>query len=229
MIYLAIDSDILRGLAFVARGKNIGQVDKNCNLIKYFQNDLKMIKKFAAESKIKLVITETVYGECKENPAIKNFMESDYFIIAKIDRDIVHEIATAYTLPVVLDDGMEIKKPMESHYDAALGRTAPTNDCYIMAEASVLGIDLLTFNYRDFMMYNDKPSLRVAAITKINSEFGLVFNNVNGEKSIPRPLKIDQCVDNIRHTKFLLATDAEERMQLLNTAKTSEKVENEKE
>ena len=214
MYYVAVDSDILRAFAFVATGDNIGQVDKGCSLIKYCQNNLKLLKKFASENKLTLVITETVYGECSAMPALKTFMDKDYFkIVPTIDRDLVHGIAEAYTNPVILDDGTTMKKPMETHYVAALGKTAPTNDCYIMAEASVLGIDLLTFNYRDYMMYDNKPSIRVAAIAKINRELGLLFDNVNGEKDVPRPLKIDQFVDNFRHTKFILATDVEERLK----------------
>ncbi|MBQ8468188.1 MAG: hypothetical protein IJ542_00330 [Clostridia bacterium] len=211
MYYVAVDSDILRAFACVATGKNAGKVDNNCNLLKYHEKNLKKLKQFIADCKLKLVITETVYGECntEEMPLLKKFMnDPNYFVIVPtIDRDLVHSVAESYCYPVELDDGTVIQRPMISHYNAALGRTSPTNDCYIMAEAAILGINLLTFNYKDFMLYSDKPSLRVAAIAAINKELGLVFKNASGQDDVSRPLKIDQFIDDLRHDKFILATD----------------------
>ena len=65
--------------------------------------------------------------------------------------------------------------PMEMKYLAEVGAYCPSNDCYIMAEATIERAVLLTNNKKDFVLnknISDDESSRLIGIMKINREFG---------------------------------------------------------
>ena len=86
---------------------------------------------------------------------------------------------------------------MEKTYDTENDRLVPSRDAYIMAQSSMLGLCLLTYNSDDFIHEKSKGIVNAWAkcnkIEQINLECGLVFDaNEEGMKSVPKPMFPDQ-------------------------------------
>ena len=183
--YFAIDSDILRALAFV---DIILERDPNCDLktindplMKRWSGYIKKLYFKIKSGEIKPVIVETVYLESKHSPSLVSFMKKYcYFpnvnaINYEEKKEKARKLAYAYCEPYKFK-GEPRPAPMKTVYNAALNAYAPTNDCFIMAQATIEGIPLITANGRDYIFdersENENDNTRVLGIASINHAEG---------------------------------------------------------
>lgn len=193
-LYVAVDSDFLRELAYFMlselsddeKQKNHKNVANNFNELKYFRSLIE-------QGILKIIIPTTVYQECKNSSGCEEFIKR-YGIIPKIDHNNFKAYATdmtnlayAYCFEEVDINGRKMTA-MHPQYVASVGKVVPTNDAFIMAEATMLGLCLITLNEKDFIqtMYNRVGARKgefddfndiVQAITTINKNYGYVYDS----------------------------------------------------
>ena len=134
---------------------------------------------------IELCVTPLVFLETNK-PSNKDFLDNYCTILTVSDVDapefytLRNELATKYT-----ESGA-----MEEILDGRRMKMQPSNDAYIMAEASLFGLDLITANERDFI-HEDvflKDYKRQNAILEINKEEDISFiSNHNKSVFYPSP------------------------------------------
>ena len=82
---------------------------------------------------------------------------------------------------------------MKSVFIADINTYVPTNDCYIMAQASIEGICLVTANGKDFI-FNEKSknenNARTLGIMEINKQKRYCAEDLNTIYTTPRPIHI---------------------------------------
>lgn len=193
-LYVAVDSDFLRELAYFMlselsdeeKQKTRKSVANNFNELKYFRSLIE-------QGILKIIVPTTVYQECKNISGCEEFIKR-YGIIPKIDHNNFKSYATdmtnlayAYCFDEVDINGRKMTA-MHPQYVASVGKVVPTNDAFIMAEATMLGLCLITLNEKDFIqtMYNRVGARKgefddfndiVQAITTINKNYGYVYDS----------------------------------------------------
>lgn len=178
--YFAIDSDVLRTLTYIdITLKNNPQVDLRDSpnhLLKkwsgYFLNLYKKMK----NDELRLVIVDAVYQESQHSISLLTFMK-DYCYFPKINlvnyqkkAAEARKLANAYCSPYKVRDN-EYPAPMKKVFNAANNSFSPTNDCFIMAQATIEGIPLITANGKDFIFDEKSGTIdhtRTRGITIIN-------------------------------------------------------------
>lgn len=205
-IYIALDSDIIRVFAWadsmIKQGKKITD-DENaktnyflCN----YANETQTLLNLAYDDKIRFFLTKTVYRESKHLTTIAS--HPLYHFITDLcycpdvnskeykesDQKKVQSLADAYC-EVVHGE----YSAMRATYVELSQAYGPTNDAYIMAQATIAGCAcLLTDNRRDFI-FNDRinkyGSDRKNAIMSINTknEYG---KYLNGKFFVTKPVSI---------------------------------------
>lgn len=85
----------------------------------------------------------------------------------------------------------------------------PSNDAYIQAEASILGLDLITHNINDFFHMNkaEEDFARQRKISTINGSRGHIFTNQLGEKFISTPQLLKTVASRLSKRKAISAVD----------------------
>lgn len=206
-LFIAIDTDFLRSFSYYICGKDTleekrkksGLIDAN---IKYFDH----IKNLYEKNLINLVVTSTVYNEVKHSSFYTNFIK-DYCLVPQINfsnyqvyASKVARLANAYCFDTLKNKDNTETTAMHPVFSAAYGDCVATNDAYIMAEATVLGVDLLTCNNRDFIQNTIKQQKAgkskteygndiCKGIVEINKKYGFVFESAKdvAALAIPRP------------------------------------------
>lgn len=74
---------------------------------------------------------------------------------------------------------------MEQAYDTENDRLIPSNDAYIMAQSSIVGLTCLTWNVKDFIDKKNIKWWRTNGIQAINKQCGLEFNSLGSDRRIP--------------------------------------------
>ena len=163
-LYFAIDSDILRTLTYLdALLKNDPNYDLRNTpdpLLKKWSGYILKLYKKMQNDEIRLVIVDAVYQESQHSLSLVSFMR-EYCYFTKINAvnyqrkaAEARRLANAYCEPYEVGD-REFSAPMKKVFNAESGKSSPTNDCYIMAQATMQGICLITANGRDFI-FDDK-------------------------------------------------------------------------
>ncbi len=200
-LYFAIDSDVLRVLTYI---------DIN---IKYYPDcDLKnstdpLLRKWSGyltrlyhrmkNDEIRFVIVDAVFQESQHSTSLLTFMKK-YCYFPKINAvnyqrkaAEARRLANAYCEPYVVGD-KEYPAPMKKVFNAESGKSSPTNDCYIMAQATLEGISLITANGRDFI-FDEKAGkenkFRAKGIMNINIARGY-YSSKQGNFNTSRPFHI---------------------------------------
>ena len=182
--YFAIDSDILRSLTLVdillKKDPNYNLRSDNDVLLAKWGQYLKYFYLKIKSGQIMPVIVETVYLENKHSKSVVAFMkEYCYFpnvnaVNYQTNKEKAKSLAYAYCEPY--NHRGEIKPaPMRKKYNAAMGENAPINDCFIMAQATVAGVPLVTANGKDFIfdeLDEMETKRRASGITSINHALG---------------------------------------------------------
>ena len=93
---------------------------------------------------------------------------------------------------------------MLEEFNAAIRTRVPQNDAYLMAEASLCGLMLITINNKDFINYKNKEDdyIRTNIIQQVNKDFGLNFNsNINNYTISPYSMTLNTFLNRSRIRK----------------------------
>lgn len=203
-IYLAIDSDILRTLTLLdILKKEHGHIDvekiKGSNLKKDF-NYFNRLYQSMLHDEIRLLIVDAVYQESKHSQSLLNFIK-EYCYFPNVNAtnyqekaEKARQLANAYTEPYLYKEDQQ-EAPMKAVFVADISKYVPTNDCYIMAQATIEGCSLLTGNGKDFIFNQRNEDRyahdRVRGITQINIINGYYEEDKPGHYITPKPIMIN--------------------------------------
>ena len=201
-LYFAIDSDILRRLThidIILESEQFYDI-KNSNdpLLKKYGGYLQRLYHKMKNDEIRLVIVDAVYQESKHSESLVNFMKN-YCYFPKINAVNYQEKATearnlayAYCAPYTMGE-KQFPAPMKMIFHTDENKHAPSNDCYIMAQASIEGISLITANGKDFI-FDDKSNsenhYRTNGIININISKGYYSTAQSNRLLVSRPFHI---------------------------------------
>lgn len=179
----------------------LGKLERGIDNNYYFAR-LTNISKLAYSLKkgtIEICATPLVFLETNKSATLA-FYNKYCTILTVADNDAIEFfrkrdiLAEAYTKGRAMDQILN-GKTME---------TQPSNDAYIMAEASMFGLDLVTANEKHFVHVNvhNKDYKLSNRIQTINEEFGLCFkSNIKGKVFIPTSRPVDSMVSKV--TKYV--------------------------
>lgn len=202
-LYIAIDSDVLRHLTLLnILKKQHGTIDVrkiNDDGLKRDFNYFIRLYNCVLHDEIRLLIVDAVYQESKHSSALIDFMkEYCYFpnvnaINYQDKTEEARKLANAYTESYIYN-GEVHEAPMKKVYVADIKKYVPTNDCYIMAQATVEQCPLLTGNGQDYV-FNKRSdpyyyNSRVKGIVYVNINNGYFTENANGDKKTTSPILI---------------------------------------
>lgn len=234
-LYLALDSDILRTITFLEVLKTEhGFIDINKIHNKVLKDDFNyFIKLLNAinQNEIRPLIVDAVYQESKHSDSLIAFMKK-YCYFPNVNAvnyqekaEKARKLANAYTKPYTYIDRYDGKEkqaqaPMKSVFIADINKYVPTNDCYIMAQATIENCPLLTGNGKDFIFNQrneDKYAHeRVKGIIDINILNGYYKTNNIGNKITTKPvmintiasiLKYENCFESIEQSNDYIKAD----------------------
>ena len=234
-LYLALDSDILRTLTFLHVLKSEhGFIDRTKIHNKALKDDFNyFINLYNAINcnEIRPLIVDAVYQESKHSPSLVEFIKQFcYFPNVNAANyqekaEKARKLANAYTKPYTHTDRYDGKEkhapaPMKSVFIADINKYVPTNDCYIMAQATIENCPLLTGNGKDFIFNQrneDKYAHeRVNGIIDINILNGYYKTDDRGNKITTKPimintiakiLKYENCFENIEQLNDYIKAD----------------------
>jgi len=203
-IYLAIDSDVLRTLTLLdILKKEHSYVDidkiKDSSLKKDF-NYFNRLYNALNHDEIRPLIVDAVYQESKHSTSLLEFMKkycyfpnvnaANYQEKAEKARHLANEYIKPYTF-----HNEQFDAPMKAMFVADINKYVPTNDCYIMAQATVEHCSLLTGNGKDFIFNKrdeDRYShTRVRGIAQVNILHGYFSEETPGHYVTSKPLMIN--------------------------------------
>ena len=200
-LYFAIDSDVLRMLTYIdklfSEGKDLDFKYSSDPLLNKWGGYFKRLYFKAKNNEIRFVIVDAVYQESQHSISLLTFMKN-YCYFPKINAvnylkkaEKARRLANAYCEPYDVGD-KEFPAPMKKIFNAESGKSSPTNDCYIMAQATMEGISLITANGRDFIFdeKNGKENHdRAKGIMSINIARGY-YKTSQGKFNTSRPFHI---------------------------------------
>ena len=215
-IYIVPESEILSSLTFVDLAMKRDGDETNYSqfrdyIIRNYGKTLEKLVKYIKQenSKIRLLITPTVYHENKHCPTIMEFVRENCYARNinsenyKDYLDAVTELAPLYSKPYVDEDGILQNAPMKEYYSAHDKMAVPSNYAYKMAETTVSGGCLLTERYKVYI-YTEKGKVVnrnnggqfflsdiAEGIREINFQNGYFDESNLGYITIPKPVGID--------------------------------------
>lgn len=146
-----------------------------------------LIRSANENNKIELVITPIVLNELNpiENICLVPFLRKYCKVVIinnKINEEycqLVDDLANAYAN----------NKAMGTFFCAKDNARIPENDAYIMAEATLLGLNLITSNSWDFKDTSERQDCnRLKGIFDVNEFYNYTFEDQNGNSMTPRPM-----------------------------------------
>lgn len=200
--YFAIDSDILRELTFIdiikKSNKTLDEITTTDPLLQKYGGYLQRLYFKMKTGEINLVIVDAVYQESKHSKSLLDFIK-EYCYFPDINAvnyqekaEEARKLAYAYCSPFD-NNGVEEPSPMKLVFIADINKSVPTNDCYIMAQATIEGISLITANGKDFIFNKRNASLehdRSRGIAIINEQYGYYDKNSKNKNLSPKPFHI---------------------------------------
>lgn len=201
-LYFAIDSDVLRILTFIDLTlKNNPEYDLRSSpdpLLKKWSGYFLRLYTKAKNDQIRLVVVDAVYQESQHSSCLVSFMRN-YCYFPKINAvnyqrkaAEARKLANAYCSPYELGD-KQFPAPMKKVFNAESTTFSPTNDCYIMAQATIEGISLITANGKDFIFDEKSKSEnhdRAKGVVNVNIAKGY-YSSFQGKFHTPRPFHIN--------------------------------------
>ena len=215
--YIAVDSDIIRALAFadilINSDHYVDFRKVSDPHIRNYSGYLKKMLRYMHEDKLRIVILNSVYQENKHSPALVNFIIENCYVPSitfenynKVAQT-VQKLAKKYCEPYFdKKSGTYLEPPMIASFDANVQAVAPTNDSYHMAEATLAGVSFVTINGKHFV-FNEKEedkthNLRSKGIQQINLNEGYYQECEDGRIIVPKPFRFSvfgpllNCVEN---------------------------------
>lgn len=177
---------VLKNCGYIAKGKD--GVERNLHL----ESAAKLYEEIK-NGRLEVYITKTtlyeVYGTKEQGGWIIPVLKSNNSngIINVVDDKIITQMSC------MLAKLYGIMGAMEKTYDTENDRLVPSRDAYIMAQASMLGLSLLTYNGDDFINRKTRDTMvigtRSQEIEQINRDCALLFKtNIEGEIAPPKPM-----------------------------------------
>ena len=227
---IRIDSDMLRNLALFCKYTKDGNYLKNIDYrkisddhIKQYFDDYLFIMDKVKSGKLEIYVSRYVIREIEHIDYVMEFKSK--FCHTKIidNNDKIEDLANAYCSPYI-ENGEKLLPPMDKQYVAAINKVVPTNDCYIMAEATVNFSFLLTNNLQHFIYDKSSPDpqdhRRIDGIRAINVKKGYSRKGKNGD-FIPQPMILPKLVRFLRkHLEKEDETLIQKRLKQNNTNKS---------
>lgn len=200
-LYIAIDTNIVIALASLYMYKthpNINEVFEDAILKKRFK-EFKYLFEAIKQDRIRVIVTSTTYHESmnfNHKKLYANWVDDD-----KKTVNYVLKFWSEYCYaPNTPDNENKIKKINKLARDYRNRNAIPQkedNDSLIMAEAAVEGVNLLTFNGKDFVFESKDKSVDVRRkrILKIHGEKGIFKRNpATNMVFYPKPVLVDEFV-----------------------------------
>lgn len=222
-IYLAIDSDILRTLTLLDILKTEhGYVDiekvKDVSLKKDF-NYFNRLYNAILYDEIRPLVVDAVYQESKHSNSLIEFMKK-YCYFPNVNAvnyqdkaEKARNLANAYTKPFIYN-GEHCDPPMKAVFVADINKYVPTNDCYIMAQATIEHCSLLTGNGKDFIFnqrHEDRYAHeRVKGIAQVNILNGYFDEDSPGHYITPKPVMINTLAGILKYDDEFLSIEQNE-------------------
>ena len=224
-IYFAFDSDVIRTLAHLdllkSKNKEIDFSNSEDRLLCKYKDTFLKIHEFMRKDKIRVLILNNVYQENKHSQYIMNFIIDNCYV-DNIDMQNYKEIASKveklayrYCKDYTSYDGSIKKAPMQAVFNALKRASIPSNDAFNMAESTLVNVNFVTANSKDYIFYKD-PSLgdvRAKGIREINRQEG--YYTAHGTKLYtPKPISIsqfDSLLNKIDNNQFISLGDNESR------------------
>lgn len=196
-IYVALDSDVFRSLAWaesilINRGDLNDDRARSDPFIARNADSIVKLLYLAQIGKVRFYITRTVYHENKhllknKNNPIFNFAKNMCYFPDVTSKEYITCIGRSRVLAqTYCEPSSSRPAPMKSTYSEYCSSYIPENDAYIMAQVTVAGCYcLLTNNARDYL-FNEKiddetKKSRKSAIIDINHELGYGTYSLDGK------------------------------------------------
>lgn len=207
----AIDSDILRSLAFIdllmeenpkLTKEDLKLENKQDQLYKYFGYYKRFLKSIK-EDKLRIVIVDAIFQESKHSESLVKFIKKyAYFpdiniVNYQTKADQARKLAYSYCQPYEYNN-RTYPAPMKFVFIADISQRIPTNDAYAMAQASIEGLSFVTANGQDFIFnvkqsnkhHNKYTNSRSIGIINKNISHGYCSTNEDGIITAPKPMHI---------------------------------------
>lgn len=195
---VAFDSDILRTLAEMdeALRKNPKVKFENFrdNVIRSHHEDLVLLLNLIKSKKLDVFIGNTVFQQVKHRPEVLEFIKK-YCYFPKLNvitfNDLLYktdELALQYCTERVEYRGELLYPPMDLNYSPIGRKSAPSDDAYIMAEATIANCLLITGNGQHFIFRKnnkDDTNSRTTGIVAINKKNGY-YQEIDEASVVPK-------------------------------------------
>ncbi len=251
--FVAVDSNVLRILAFMNKryeefdnGKFVFEKSKDCLIQKYgkyFLDILRHMKNENEKERLNILILDYVYMENKHIPLVNEFIKNNCYVSKKFlageekYRARVNHLARAYCKPYKKKMKDELRPaPMQSVYNAYANKDIPSNDAYIMAQATLEGVLLVTANGKDFTFNirnqdntdEEYVNDRTEGIVDINMMLGYCEKSDKGDYYVvPKAMRVKQFGELLKKgmKKFAMPSD-NVRYELASEPKNAELIDN---
>ncbi len=188
----------------ILKDKFLGHIETNEEGRTFYNNllDIYHLWEMIEKGRCELYITPTVFGELDFEwfEQQLNFINKYVNVVQVSDENATKFYRDRDNLAwEYIRNGAMIEE-----YNATVRTRVPQNDAYIMAEASLCGLMLVTINNKDFINYNnfEEDYQRVDIIKQVNKDFGLTFySNINNYKTEPQPFSLNAFVMRTRYRK----------------------------
>ena len=186
------------------KDKYLGRIKVGDNGKKYYTNlsNMYALLTMVKSGRCELYITPTVFGELDFEwfQETRNFIDKYVNVIKVMNED----ASAFYAKRGHLAKEYVRSGAMLEEFSAPQRTKVPQNDAYIMAEASICGLVLVTVNDKDFINSNiwKEDYKRVLAIEEINTRNKLEFNsNIKNYKIPPQPMSLHSFIMKSRYRK----------------------------
>lgn len=197
--YVALDTNVFISIASV--NSEIGPDCKRGG----FYSKIRDMKRLAEAGHLKFVITPGVFVEILKQKRNMNPKIRDK------EMKFLEEYCQVYTPKDMTEFYNEVYKLAKHYIDSGVMKNEEKRfaDAMIMAEASFLGLNLISNNVKDFSYYTEdsvadrSKARRSKDIQRINEKNGYIFHNTDGLKIVPRPYTSDEFLELFRSGLFL--------------------------
>lgn len=199
-IKIALDSDMLRNIAYFCDVSNRTYNVMNNQHVYHNLEDYHYLLTCFNSGLIEFRIGKVVFKENNHLEAILNFIKNYKIKSINAPEHQVLVMAQAYCSSYTDINKVKHPAPMNKEYIAADDEFKPSNDAFIMAEATIGNCLLLTNNFKHFISFSEAEydHRRADGIKCINKQFK--FDKIKGNKVFtPQPLTLKTLV------KFLKA------------------------
>lgn len=208
-VKVALDSDMLRNLTDFCRLSKDGTSYKCSTTLnnKHIQQNHEgyvYLFNYIKKRKIELCVCPTVFSEISHLEGVVEFVKK-YCTRTFPDIEKVEKLAKAYSSPYT-HKGETFYQPMERIFVSAIDKYVPSNDCYIMACATLDNCCLLTNNLADYVFDNHSGDInnhrRADGIRVINSKFGFKKMINDHVHFIPQPISFTKLIKQLEKKQY---------------------------